>query len=278
MKKIVLAVDLSQYTLTAIKRAADLAHRLNAELNVLHVIDDRYHHGLLKTIGSMAESQLKGFMQEALTKEQISHSKIHIISGEPYMEIVQFANNSEAVCTILGMHRKQSLELFVGTTADRVSRYNSGLTLLAKNNVVAPYENVLIATDFSAASQKALKAIKVLAPSAAITVVHFPDFANGPFLSPAEAKSYQQVTTIELKDKLEQEVRQVLGETELDGVQLIVMNEKPLQGILNIVAEKSIDLVALGKHERTAIGTFLSGSLSRTLLSKPPCDVLVARV
>lgn len=278
MEKILVVSDLSPEAETALKRAVWMARNLSAELHILHVVDNRYQSTLAETIASMAESELRRQLESNLPDGQIAQAKVYIVSGEPYVEILRFASRLPASYTVLGMHRKQSFDLFLGTTLDRVSRFNFGVSLLSRGRDIQPYKTILHATNFSPASDRALAAAHRLAPEAGIIMVHFPSFPQVPFFSRDENETHRQAYEAECRERMRQQAASCLGGRYADKVEYRVDTGKPVDFITEAVARQGVDLIALGKHNRSAVSGVLTGSISRQILSKPPCDVLTARV
>jgi nucleotide-binding universal stress UspA family protein len=277
MEKILMVSDLSPQSEPALRRAALIAQKLSAELHVLHVVDNLYQSTLAETMASMAESELRRQLEKHLSAGQLAQTQVYIISGEPYIEILRFASKLPAAYAVLGMHRKQSLDLFAGTTLDRVTRYYSGVSLLARNPEVKPYKTILHATDFSPAAGRALTAAHRFSPEAAIIMVHFPTVPHAPFFSRDENARHREAYESECREKMRQQATDCLGPEQANRVEYLIEAGKPLDFIDATAARRGVDLIALGKHNRSAVSGILAGSVSRQLLSKPPCDVLTAK-
>lgn len=277
MENILVATDLSECGSTAVLRAVQLSRLIPAKLSVIYVIDDLHGSKLIETISSMAEQEIITLLQKVLSPKQIEEVNIYLTSGQAYIEIVKLANKLNTMYTIIGMHRKHSFELFVGTTADRVSRYNMGVTLLSKNKDVQPYQRIVYASDFSSASQRALKAAIVLAPDAEFIATHFATIPSHSFLSteaviecwkPLEASGLMQ---------LREEAVACFGKKSLPKMKFIVEDATPQTRILEIAVQEKADLIVLGKRNKGSFNVGAFNSVSQNILSNPPCDVLVAR-
>lgn len=278
MKNILVATDLSEYGDRAIQRAVYLSELFKAKLNVIYVIDDLYNSRLTETISSMAEQHIKTCLQTMLTPEYVEKVNIYLVSGQPpYMEIVKCANTVHADCTVIGMHRKQSIELFVGTTADRVSRYNTAATLLSRNENIKPYRQVLYATDFSSSARRALKSAIVLAPDAEFIVSHFTTVPSRVFLSKEEVSSRWKQLESENLTLLREEAASSFASHQLAKVKYVVEDAAPQQGILDMALQQNVDLIVLGKRNRGGFNLGGLNSVSLNILSKPPCDILVVK-
>jgi len=61
------------------------------------------------------------------------------------------------------------------------------------------------------------------------------------------------------------------------GVAPIVAEGHPAEQILRVIGENQIDLVAIGRSDRTALKRLLMGSTAETILTNAPCSILLVR-
>ncbi|MCW5908733.1 MAG: universal stress protein [Chitinophagales bacterium] len=124
--KILIAVDSSEYSITAAKKGLELAHQLNAKVALLYVIDTA------KTIGN-ADAGIS--QQEALIvmKKEAEQALEHLASyngdnlvklmpeGHPKEDIIKTAENWEADLIVMGTHGRTGLmNLLMGSVAEYV--------------------------------------------------------------------------------------------------------------------------------------------------------------
>lgn len=83
----------------------------------------------------------------------------------------------------MGMHGKAKLiDMFVGTTIEKVIRKGIKPVLMVKNKVIGNYTDVLVGTDFSAGSKQAFHVAIELFPKSNFHLIHsysFPDTSIG---------------------------------------------------------------------------------------------------
>jgi len=130
--KILIAIDFSDNSTYAFDYALTLAKQFNAELTLLHVINEPVDlrgfyvphisfEQLEKEIETGAASMLEKFCQEKL--KDFTRYETSIVSGIPYEEIIRNAQETDASLIVLGTHGRTGLDhLIFGSTAERVVR------------------------------------------------------------------------------------------------------------------------------------------------------------
>lgn len=136
----------------------------------------------------------------------------------------------------------------------------------------AVFKNILVATDFSEASDRALRDALALDAEgdARIWVVH------------ALAKNPQQYSTLENPPELdverveaEKQMRKMVeGVTTARKVEAQVRLGKVGDVVARVIAEENIDLLVIGTRGRGAISKLALGSVAEELLRVAPCPVL----
>ncbi len=83
-----------------------------------------------------------------------------------------------------------------------------------------------------------------------------------------------------LKEAAESHLEQFVAEhvPDLQGsVKRAVVTGKPFAEIIRYAREQNIDLIVLGTHGRSALGSVLLGSVAEKVVRKAPCAVLTVR-
>ena len=131
-EKILIAIDFSENSDYAFEYALTLAKQFQAELTIMHVINEPVDlrgfyvphisfEQLEKEIGEGAEKMMGTFCQTRMGN--FTTYKTAIVSGIPYEEIIRKAEDSGASLIVLGTHGRTGLDhLIFGSTAERVVR------------------------------------------------------------------------------------------------------------------------------------------------------------
>ncbi len=130
--KILTAVDFSENSECAFDYALTLATQFNAELIIIHVINEPVdlrgfyvpHISFEQLEKEIEESAVK--MMEVFCSTKLgsfSNYKTSIMTGIPYDEILAAADKNEASLIVLGTHGRTGLDrILFGSTAERVVR------------------------------------------------------------------------------------------------------------------------------------------------------------
>lgn len=130
--KVLTAIDFSENSEYAFDYALTLATRFDAELTIMHVINEpvdlrgfyvphisfeqlekEIEESAVKMMGEFCSSRLRGF----------PNYKTVIVTGIPYDEIIATAVNIDASLIVLGTHGRTGLDrILFGSTAERVVR------------------------------------------------------------------------------------------------------------------------------------------------------------
>lgn len=130
-RKILIAVDGSEYALNAAKKGLELAQQLNASIALLFVVDTRKAIGNVDA-GISHEDALLILKKEAeQTLDQVAevYSGTGIVKfmpeGHPRQEILKIAEIWEADLIVLGTHgRKGLMHLLLGSSAEYIVRHS----------------------------------------------------------------------------------------------------------------------------------------------------------
>jgi len=130
--KILVAIDFSENSECAFDYAVTLANQFNAELTIVHVINEPVDlrgfyvphisfEQLEKEIEEGAAKMMETFCSSKLGT--FSNYKTSIVTGIPYDEITAAAGRIDASLIVIGTHGRTGLDrILFGSTAERVVR------------------------------------------------------------------------------------------------------------------------------------------------------------
>jgi len=142
-------------------------------------------------------------------------------------------------------------------------------------------KTVLVPTDFSDASESALRFGKAMAEAfgASLHVVHVME----DLLAHAWAAEVYVSSMPQLRDEIEKESRQRLGALLTDGekgqfrAETALLAGNPFLEIIRYAKAHDVDLIVMGTHGRGPIAHMLLGSVAEKVVRKSPCPVLTVR-
>ena len=262
MNSILVATDLSAGSERALRRAVVLAAQTSSRVTCLHVIDDRLSAEEVDSRTRAAEAAIKAQLAGA----QDMPVSVRIIPGNHFDAIMAAAQDESADLVVIGRHRSVAeLDLFRGSTAERVLKSGTRPVLMVKQAVAAPYQRILVAVDFSASARSAVEfAIRTLAiPKAELTLIHA-------FHAPPRGG-------VGIVERLEGQFAEFLAGLEDVTVRKLTQEGPPVPTLLKAIESEAPDLVVVGTHGRTGTGPAQIGTVAERVLSQSAIDVLAVR-
>ena len=143
-------------------------------------------------------------------------------------------------------------------------------------------KHVLVATDFSPASEVALGYGRELARSfkATLHVIHVVDELAAHVMSPNSASlnmghlqvALEKEGSVALEALLTDEDRKTIG-----ARATLVTAHNPAAAILSYASENVVDVIIVGTHGRSGLAHVLMGSVAEKIVRSAPCPVLTVR-
>lgn len=280
--RILLATDLSARCDRAMDRAASLAHQWNAQLVVLHILED-----LEASAGPDAPrpSWVRPPDPAGVVKRQLvadlgalaSKAKVLVQEGEPGDVILRTAEAEGCDLIVVGIARDELFGRFaLGKTVDRLLRGSRMPVLVVKDRARAPYRHIVVTTDLSECSRPSLEAAMSFFPGEKLTVFHAYDAPMAGLMSDAAAyrREYRAVAAKACNTFIESVVSEKPGRIHPD---VFIEDGDPVDLLRDYVRDKGADLAVLGTHGRSAVMEILLGSVAKRILDRLPCDTLIVR-
>lgn len=138
-------------------------------------------------------------------------------------------------------------------------------------------KKILVATDFSEHSEKALRYGTELSLKFKAELHLFHAVAIAPVLY-GEGASFPYQSQVEFEQQAAKELDRLEIESE-GGLQVVrhTCSGAPFVEIIRYAKENDVDLIVMGTHGRGAIAHMLMGSVAEKVVSKAPCPVLIVR-
>jgi nucleotide-binding universal stress UspA family protein len=130
-KKVLIAVDSSEYSMAAAKKGLDLAHQLNAEAALIYVVDTSKAMGSVDANIMPSEALLVLKKEAEETLEQLS--KMYngtglmkfMPEGHPAEDTIKTSTTWEADLIVVGTHGRTGLKrLLTGSVAEYILRHS----------------------------------------------------------------------------------------------------------------------------------------------------------
>lgn len=285
LRRLLATTDFSTLGNYAVERATRLAQDLGASLDVVHVVTPALVEKLIGAAGS--EQRLFDAAREKLASLAASIHETHgiscahhVTSGSLIQGIVNCAETVGADLIVLGYQGEHLMRHFLlGSTAERLATKAPCPFLVVKRAPEDGYRSVLVATDFSAVSMRALVLAHALVPEAKIALMHA---YEAPFEGKLKYVGVEKGTLRQYRSSTRQEVMPALQDfcaaAGFSGQQVspFAVHGKPSLQIVNQSALRSCDLIVIGKHGESVLENLFIGSVASSVMTKAHCDVLVA--
>jgi nucleotide-binding universal stress UspA family protein len=263
-KQILVATDLTARADRPFARAKLLADLWGADRTLLFVsspkteVDiDKVEALLTRSYGADAEG-----------------CRLAINYGEPPEVIAETAAQLGSDLIIVGAARHNNIsDFFLGTAVDHILHHAAAPVLIVKERPRTPYRRILVATDFSDCSARALETALAFFPDATIDLVHNYHVAY-------EAWLKSDTVAAEMRSDAEQELQDFvtgmnLSEKELSRVTPRLVEGNLHQSIFTMLDTGDYDLLVLGTHGRSGFAMATIGSRASEMMGWSPVDVLM---
>lgn len=290
LTRILVAIDFSAESEAALEQAIGLAEHTGAALELLWV-EDRLPAGM--TLGSAFEeldralaathdqsaAQLADLARRARERNLVvSH---HVARGHADEAIVERAEQEGVDLVVVGTKGLTGLKrFFLGSVAEKVVRMSHTSVLVARGHQPR-FGRVLVATDFSPASERALElAVGLAAHDAEIVLFHAWQYPPGTVGlatalprhgDPAAELREQIVTHNARRGELMCQRAGNPGQT----LRFVQEHGAPAAEIQSQLEAQPYDLVAVCTHGTRGFRRFLLGSVAEVTMRHAPCSVLV---
>lgn len=272
---LLLATDLSARCDRALERAAQLTNEWQAKLIALNVFDvPNTPDQMLAWIDNKSDDSVLNVAARQMARDVanlgISVSMQVVRSTDTTATIQQTALSNTSDMIITGMARNEILGRFLlGSTVTDLSRTVPIPLLVVRNRVHAPYQRILVATDFSEASRLALQLTSRWFPERTLTVYHAHE-------APFSGLSSKH---LEISHHLEQgQFADFIKNSNLPAnisVKPAIELGMPAPVMTQYVRDHDIDLVVIGSNHNRGLLDEILGSDASALLDWLPCDTLV---
>jgi nucleotide-binding universal stress UspA family protein len=264
----------------AFERALRLPLHPKAKLTVLHVVPDDIPGRLRKQAISESLQGLEKLLareKKALVELGLSPAQVvlDVLEGDATKQIVKRARTVEADVIVLGRHgRRPVVDLFVGSTAQKLVRASEVPVLLVQLDPTTEYRSVVAGIDLEQKPAAVLRATQLVSPGATARALNA---SQVPF---EEYVTLSGELTPAFRDELladaRKAVKAVIAKTGVPAVAVVKPGDPRLL-LLDEVREAEATLVVVGTRAKKGLKRLFLGSVAEWVLDHVTCDVLVVR-
>ncbi|MGL2987403.1 universal stress protein [Flavobacterium sp. RSSA_27] len=273
MKRILVPTDFSIYAENALKAAAQLAKKQQAEIVLLHMLE-------LPNQMSDAVSSGKSIPEVMFFIQKAKETFVEIFD-RPYLEgievteFIQFEKASDGVLKfiqknnvdliVMGSHGASGVEeIFIGSNTEKIVRLSEiPVLVIKKDEGEFDPKEIVFASDFSNEVKVPFQKMKALANllNAKINLVTI--------CTPNSFKTTAAAT---------ETMKSFAADFDLQNFSINIYNESNVEkGILNFANATNADLIGICTHGRTGLAHFFNGSIAEDLVNHTQKPVITFR-
>lgn len=273
-RRILCATDLSPRAQRAVARAALLANQHDAQLVLLHVMDE-YIEGRDSVRAELAQ-------QLASTGLPLRHEpSIQLRAGECTDTIARVASETDAEIIVIGARKRSPQMPLIGGTAERVVDLAGRPTLIVNREPRTRYAAVVIAADVSHAFTRVMRTASSLKflEAQTVSVVHGFESASRGVLY---ADGFDARARRRNMEEWEKAARaKLLLSFDAAGVEsgrfhIVFQHARPVRAMQRLVRSVQPELLILGTQDRSPFNRVPTTSTSYDALRTIECDILLA--
>ena len=272
--RILCATDLTPRCEGAVRRATLLAKQMDAQLLLVHVVDEAQPPEL---IGSQVERA-----QIALEARQLtSAAEVAVRVGRPNRTIARVVGEWGADLVVLGAYRERSRDRLFGSIAERAIRAAGRPVLLVNDEPSGSYRDVLLASDLSDAFVQVIRMTQQLGllEGASASIVHaLPQVTRSMFYPAGVTKSEIDQLMHSLRWSARRDLVAQLNAAGLDSARFRIVQKQgtPIGAIASAVEQMKPQLLVIGATRHPILKRMVGASVARQVLRVIDCDVLIA--
>ncbi|GGG35397.1 universal stress protein UspA [Croceivirga lutea] len=273
MKSILVPVDFSKQSEIALKKAAHLAKKNNAELYVLHMLEiapslgqggDYIPQAQIVHLIKIIEEKLEKFLQKPFldgikVTPIIKHYKV-------FSEVNELAQKHNVDLVVMGSHGTDGLEeFFIGSNTERVIRSSEVPVLVVKGEIADfSADRFVFACDFKEENvnvvKKAVAFAEALGSEVKLVYINTPGDA---FMS---------------NEEIYDRISRFLNIARL-GLEVDIYNDYTVEkGVLNYAETNAADIIGLPTHGRRGLSHFFMGSIGEDIANHSKIPVITFKI
>lgn len=274
MKRILVPVDFSDYSVEALKVAAQIARKNQSEIILLHLLElphqssDAFGNGNSipeiiffkdKAIEKLEELLESTFLKGIDVFESIEFNKVEL-------GVIDASIKNNVDLIVMGSHGTSGFkELLVGSNTEKIVRYSKIPVLVIKKGTNEfKATNFVFASDFSRETKKPFRKMLEFAKI----------FNSNLFLvticTPSSFKTTKAAETI---------MEDFISNFDIENYSFHIYNDTNIEnGIVNFANSINADLIGMCTHGRTGLAHFYNGSISEDLVNHATKPVFTFKI
>lgn len=288
LTSVLVGVDFSECSRSALEQAARLAKWNHARLHALHSIE----HLTLSDAAWASPTPLETLERDAVaeTRHSLHHwlresnapsdAEVLMDLGSPIDCVLRRVRETKADLLMLGVTGSSMIPTSAGTLATKCLRRAPTTMMLVREGRAGPLREGVAGVAISGQSREALtQTLGVAAQDdSPVDVLHVFTGSWGRYALVPDAWEVNEETATVYRHAVEQRLGEFIGKTAGRSARFAVVEAANHgHGIAEYARRLGADLVVLGTKGRSNLGYLLLGSTVERWLKEIPCSVLVVR-
>lgn len=264
-KRILVTTDFSTHAQYALQRAVEFAASFQAELICVHVINQQWTDGMAVVEQEWVRKAEKAHAQVLQHLSCSYPMQFIVLDGRIPDQIIHFIREQAVDLVFMGAHGTYYLDdLILGTNSEAVVKQSPIPVQLIRKKPALGYERILVCTDFSKTSKRAIEVAYEAYSQAEFLVLHVADVWYG-----KNAKD-------DMHQALQNKLIKFLNTCNVDERRFAVkfIGGYPADDIAQYARTWGAQLVVLGTRGHSILHYILMGRVSNRLMRINATDML----
>ncbi len=210
------------------------------------------------------------------------HARYKIVTGVPWIEIVDLIEKGNFSFTFMGSHGNSFLDrVFLGSVTENVIHHSTKPVLIYKILKIGSkpppfcrniFGKILYATDFSETSKKCIGYIEnmITGETQGLTILHVQDMRNLKHVGPDKLEEFNRIDL----ERLEQ-LRKHFEDRGVKRVMSLLTSGYSIPEILNYARSEEATIIVLGRKGKSNLKEMLLGGVAQTIIHKSSVPVFL---
>ncbi len=267
MKKIIVPLDFSDYSLCALDYAINIANKYEADIQLVHVIDKKTkaYSNLVKQEKEIAKNQMKDIIEDKKSKLHKNGTLDFIVKyGRIYEEVAEQVDafeDSAIICSTQGESGWN--EYFVGSNTYRIVESTIRPVFSIRScNYINPPKTIVMPIDITKETREKIPMVASIAKK---------------FNSTVHILKVTSATTEGIHNTLKMYANQVskyFKERNIEHENSLIVGNNITDVTIEYAKTVEADMIAMMTEQNWTLSNLLMGSYAKQMLNKSPIPVL----
>ncbi len=291
LKTIIVGIDFSPCSASALKQAAHIAKVSRARLTAIHAVsipivtppDELFIPFEVPSPAAFMEAAKERWKEWGPARECGSEVEFKAVRGSPKSQLIEEANACDLL--VVGAHSGHDTKRGLGSAAAACVQRAHTKVLVVREAASEPFRNVLACIDFTEVSKLALEqAIRIAAQdNAALHVLHVYADPWGGWGPPPTVGNNMPDINKQFHQAMESKLRTFAKDFshELSALKPAfhaVMFPSGGGGVIDFISQHRCDLAVLGTKAKWNVRDFVWGTTAERIVREAPCSVLAVKI